>query len=1804
MADINVKLLQGTETKMAGEQAPAIKDGQLYFATIDEGTKGYIYLDSNGKRFSFGKYAETAGYATEAGAAENAIKAVTATSAKNGVYYIEGDSSSTAGHWVGNNADITEYYNGLTVAYKIPIEGGSSKTYLKINSLTEVEVVKNATTVVKTTEYPVNSIVILTYTKDGSTAYWKIADYNTNTDTKIRQYVTSTNDSYPLLFTYENRDNVPTSSYEANYGRFNSSVYVNPSLGKINATEFEGALKGTADKAKEFAAATTVSLTGDATGTSQASTKGWTVPVEVLQAAKLKTARKIDGISFNGEADINRYAVCSTAGDTVAKTASILSGTFNLVEGAKVTVKFTYANTVANPTLNINSTGAKQIYAGGSALSEGQWWKSGAIIDFVYNGEFWVLTSGAGSGGGAYWANVQTSHLSNENTKPTFNPEFKVYLPNNTVIPGTAGMAYASPIGKYLWHDLFAFGVNGYPTVTTSSNGGSSWATSTNTDYTHKPFIKKENQSITVLKDGQTAIRWQWFNNQFHACQAKFLNIGFTYQSPIGTFTITFETSKDGTTWTKGFEKTGCQYNQAPYWFFLNTGWASEYYVRLTLTRTSSSGSIGISGIKLLTSRWGDQGRGSEYEYPYDWDIDQNIFPRNNNTAQLGTQALKWKDVYATTFHGALDGNATSATTASSAAKVNHTLSTNTKYSLSGTTLTASGSSDVVFDTGIYTDTTPGHLVVTGGIDNNGALKQTNGHVYLTGAQPTSSTGNTTQIVFGTESDQHIALSSNRKLLVINPTTSSTGNQILFYLDQASKIPSGLQVGSAITPIESGQTSLGTTNLKFSSLHLSGDTSIGGSASIAGNLTVNQKAEIKNTLVLSKTQDASGTANNEPALIVGGTATTAHIEIDNNEILAKSNGTTPTTLNLNTDGGATNMGGAASINGKLTLAGNIAYTNVNGSTNYTDYDMIKFIPGTGDGAGMVIGGGGAVIIGSGESAAAYQGTSGANIAGNSETMAITADSSINFVTNCQTIANRVQVNLDGSRQFYPVVAIPSGETTAAAGSLGTNTQLWNKAYIKSIYATELFQQDGAAKVVDTITGGTANTIPKFSDANTIENSKLTDDGTTLTYDGKGSFKGLKSTLGNEFICSGNEFNFIPSNQSGAVYINYETSSRDHTGNVTEYRFCSGKAADGDSKGSLRAWGLTLLDNASIGGTLTVTKGTSLSTLTTSGDTSIGGAATVAGNLTVKNKATIEKGLTVTGDASITNLLTVGHGSNHFGIKIGNSYISAIEGRLIFQGADEVRFGPDNWQYDNWAGLKYDSSNKAIYLGLADNTIFTANNAQSGGRILTPGIKYFNVGNQTAYTIADGSTTSQWVQACNGESFINSHRSPGDFSPMLSGATTNGRMTVAFYNNALQATYITKANCDANSNTPAATAKIFDESGGGYWPGSIGTGLDISVGGSLVVNQTTNLKGNTTIGASEANTLTVNATATFGPKATFNKGIFISKKTGIEMEYTSGGFDVWMYPKGADTYGIRYFEGTPDKMAISASGNNSTTAGADLCINGNGDGTITMRGKNIPHTNNTTGTVGSDSKPVYVNAGAITEVSIIEVSKGGTGASTLTSGQALIGNGTGAVTTRAILNNTSVGASGWAGTAANNTQLITHNTLAYWNGAYSSTSSNLEYCKSGKILATASAGTTNYLPKFTGATTLGDSGISDNGTTITLGRSTVVQATTTNYSEGLRILPHSTGWGLIFFSANSTTTGTHDGGWLVGRMGVAGGAGQVGDFTIENNNSTAKGLTIHKADASISVHGPKVNFGNQKASMKYNSTDECIEFIFN
>ena len=102
-----------------------------------------------------------------------------------------------------------------------------------------------------------------------------------------------------------------------------------------------------------------------------------------ISVAGFKTARTIDGVSFDGNSDIVHYASCSTNAGTAAKVATING--FKLAAGAKVAIKFTNTNTAANPTLNISNTGAKAIYYGGAAVTA-NFIEANNTYELVYNG--------------------------------------------------------------------------------------------------------------------------------------------------------------------------------------------------------------------------------------------------------------------------------------------------------------------------------------------------------------------------------------------------------------------------------------------------------------------------------------------------------------------------------------------------------------------------------------------------------------------------------------------------------------------------------------------------------------------------------------------------------------------------------------------------------------------------------------------------------------------------------------------------------------------------------------------------------------------------------------------------------------------------------------------------------------------------------------------------------------------------------------------------------------------------------------------------------------------------------------------------------------------------------------------------------------------------------------------------------------------------------------------------------------------------------------------------------------------------
>lgn len=88
------------------------------------------------------------------------------------------------------------------------------------------------------------------------------------------------------------------------------------------------------------------------------------------------------------------YGVCGTAADTAAKEVTVSPAVTSLETGLTIAVKFTYANGIANPTLNVNSLGAISLKRYGTAApstSASSSWNAGAVVILVYDGTYWQM---------------------------------------------------------------------------------------------------------------------------------------------------------------------------------------------------------------------------------------------------------------------------------------------------------------------------------------------------------------------------------------------------------------------------------------------------------------------------------------------------------------------------------------------------------------------------------------------------------------------------------------------------------------------------------------------------------------------------------------------------------------------------------------------------------------------------------------------------------------------------------------------------------------------------------------------------------------------------------------------------------------------------------------------------------------------------------------------------------------------------------------------------------------------------------------------------------------------------------------------------------------------------------------------------------------------------------------------------------------------------------------------------------------------------------------------------------------------
>ncbi|WP_270425549.1 hypothetical protein [Blautia intestinalis] len=277
---------------------------------------------------------------------------------------------------------------------------------------------------------------------------------------------------------------------------------------------------------------------------------------------------------------------------------------------------------------------------------------------------------------------------------------------NSAITPNADSIA-SSPFARDLWHDHLAF-LNTHTIVSNQvTTDGTTWS---NDNLNLKPlFQQKECLTTAILSTNIKARRFTLNSPNIAWSNIAWFEFGVSYTNPFSNFSVLIEKSTDNSTWIKIAEAT-IEDNCRPF-YIANNGIAEEPYIRFTLTKTTNitTGKVCLTCIKGLSNRKGNQGLGIEFEFPYDWDADRNIYPHSNGQRNLGDTSKKWANVYANNFVG-------NAATATNASKVNnHTVNSDVPSNAKFT--------DTVYSHPTYTAKSSGLYKVT--VDGTGHVSAT-----------------------------------------------------------------------------------------------------------------------------------------------------------------------------------------------------------------------------------------------------------------------------------------------------------------------------------------------------------------------------------------------------------------------------------------------------------------------------------------------------------------------------------------------------------------------------------------------------------------------------------------------------------------------------------------------------------------------------------------------------------------------------------------------------------------------------------------------------------------------------------------------------------------------------------------------------------------------------------------------------------------------------------------------------------------------------------------------------------------------
>ena len=131
------------------------------------------------------------------------------------------------------------------------------------------------------------------------------------------------------------------------------------------------------------------------------------------------------------------YGTCATGASTAAKVVVCEDFTASeLVAGTRLTVLFTNGNSYnGTSTLNVNNTGAKNIYYNGTTTNSRYMWVSGESVEFVYNGEQWATVNGGLASTTYYGVTKLATTAGSDSQVYALTPRALFYFGNYSIAP-------------------------------------------------------------------------------------------------------------------------------------------------------------------------------------------------------------------------------------------------------------------------------------------------------------------------------------------------------------------------------------------------------------------------------------------------------------------------------------------------------------------------------------------------------------------------------------------------------------------------------------------------------------------------------------------------------------------------------------------------------------------------------------------------------------------------------------------------------------------------------------------------------------------------------------------------------------------------------------------------------------------------------------------------------------------------------------------------------------------------------------------------------------------------------------------------------------------------------------------------------------------------------------------------------------------------------------------------------------------------------------------------------------------------